>query len=228
MMKINVLRTVRARYVAAIVAVLCVAGVLTWTVSRGTADSGAGPSPASTRTPTGAAATSAGPSAGPSASPSAVAGTPSTAVAPAPANETAASAPRPSAAPVHIGAPATVGTEAVIRVTSLKAVAGTGQGAGEVAGPAVQASLVIDNRTGKDLSLAGTVVNFTFGTEGTPAIDLSGPGVVAFPAVVRPGAQAAAVYVFNVPVDQRGVVRISVDYRLGEPVVVFEGAAPKS
>jgi len=240
MMRINVLRTVRARYVAAAVAVLCVAGALTWTMSRGAADSGAGPSLSSTLTPTGAATTatpsatplatpSAAPSAAPSASPDAAAGTPSTVVAPpAPANDAAASAPRPSAAPVHVGVPATVGTEAVIRVTSLEAVAGTGQGAGEVAGPGVRVNLVIDNRTGQDLSLAGTVVNFSFGTDDTPAIGLSGPGVAAFPAVVRPGAQATAAYVFNVPVDQRDAVRIAVDYRLGVPVVVFEGSAPKS
>jgi hypothetical protein len=76
--------------------------------------------------------------------------------------------------------------------------------------------------------LTTAVVNLTFGADNTPATGLSGPGAASLPQEVAAGQTASGVYVFNVPSDQRDLVRVWVDYRLGLPVVVFEGAAPSA
>lgn len=216
------LRASRWRYVVAALVVVVVVAVIVWAVTRGAGENAAAPTPSPSLSE-GLEPTAEPSDAVPSASPSA--SDPSAAPA-VPGGEGAGGVERPTADPVPLEAPAELGTEAIVRVTSLEAVAGTGQGAGEIAGPAIRVNLTIENRTAEAISLASMVVNFTYGSADTPAISLSGPGRVEFGGVVAPGGQATGSYVFNVPVDQRDLVRVWVDYRLELPVAVFEGPAP--
>jgi cytoskeletal protein RodZ len=120
----------------------------------------------------------------------------------------------------------TVPAGLTIQLTGLEAVAGEAQGPGEVAGPALRATVTIANGTSDTVSLSNTVLNLYYGDAQTPADLLSGPGASAFPSEVEKGGTATGVVVFNVPADERQRVQVSVDYAAGSPVVVFEGSAP--
>lgn len=113
-------------------------------------------------------------------------------------------------------------------VKDLTAVDGTAQGIGEIAGPAIRFSVVLDNKTAKELSTASTVVTVDYGGAQIPAAPLSGPDVADFPVSVGPGKSVTGTFVFNVPNDQRGQVRILVNYQASLPVAAFEGAAPSN
>jgi hypothetical protein len=71
------------------------------------------------------------------------------------------------------------------------------------------------------------VVDLVYGTDRTSAAPLSGPGVVRFSGELAQGASATGVYVFDVPVDQRGEVSIIVSYTAAVSPVVFTGPAPR-
>ena len=86
---------------------------------------------------------------------------------------------------------------------------------------------MIDNPTDAAIPTGDILVNVESGTDKKPALQLSGPGVVAFPAAVAPRGSASAVYVFNVAPAERDRVRILFDYGLIEPIAVFEGSAGK-
>ncbi|MCU1438797.1 MAG: hypothetical protein JWP66_1884 [Naasia sp.] len=111
-------------------------------------------------------------------------------------------------------------------VTNVEAVQGEAVGPGEVAGPSVRFTVVAANNTGASVNLGNTVLNAYYGDDETPASPLSGPGVQAFPTALEPGRQVTGVYVFSIPTDQRGAVRLTVDYSVETPILVFEGPAP--
>ncbi|MEF2977725.1 hypothetical protein [Subtercola sp. YIM 133946] len=130
------------------------------------------------------------------------------------------------AAPVPIDSPATSIPGLTFAISSMQSVEGTATAVGEVAGPSIQFTVTATNTTGDPISLETTVVNVTYGDAQTPADSLS-TGTVPIPPVVEAGASAAGTYIFNVPLDQRGDLRVSVDYQVGTPIVVFEGAGPQ-
>ncbi|MHA7278694.1 hypothetical protein ACX80H_02945 [Arthrobacter sp. MDT2-2] len=113
-----------------------------------------------------------------------------------------------------------------VRVSGRKAVPGEARGVGEVAGPAVQFTLTVTNRTPEPVSLAEAVVNVEAGSGRVPAELLSGPGAVAFPAEVGAGKTVSGVFVFRIPPDQRGAVRVLFHHQAVTPVAAFEGSAP--
>lgn len=112
-------------------------------------------------------------------------------------------------------------------ISQLEAVEGTAEGRGEIAGPALRFRVDVANDTAESVPLDTTVVNVYVGEAQSPAEDLSGPGVEPFPAAVAAGGTASGVFVFNVPVEDRDLVSIAVDYAVGVPIVVFQGAAPR-
>ncbi len=131
-----------------------------------------------------------------------------------------------TAPPVAIDEEADAGTGMTFRLTELEAVDGEANGPGEIAGPAVRVTVVAANDSASPVSLVGVVVDLTYGAEKTSAAPLSGPGVVRFEGQVAAGGSATGVYVFDVPVDQRGVVTVLVSYLASVSPVVFEGPAP--
>lgn len=135
---------------------------------------------------------------------------------------------QPVSKPVPLEDSSTIVAGLSATVKDLTAVDGTAQGIGEIAGPAIRFSVVIENKTAKELSTASTVVTVDYGGAQIPAAPLSGPDVADFPAAVGPGKSVTGTFVFNVPNDQRGQVRILVNYQASVPVAAFEGAAPSN
>ena len=128
--------------------------------------------------------------------------------------------------PVSLTESATVIPQVVFTLGALEAVDGVAQGPGEVAGPALRFTLTVRNDTAASVSLASTVVNLFAGADQIPSMDLAEPGGVPLPDEVKPGQSATGTFVFAVPRDARNPVKISVDYSVGVPVVVFQGPAP--
>lgn len=135
--------------------------------------------------------------------------------------------PPPQAPPVGFDEPAEVIAGVNLSIAELEAVEGEAEGRGEVAGPAIRFRIDIANATAEPVQLGTTVVNVFIGAAQDPAQELSGPGAEPLPAAVAAGDEASGVFVFAVPPEQRDQVTISVDYAVGVPVVVFEGAAPR-
>lgn len=146
--------------------------------------------------------------------------TPSESAEPTPAEST------PAAGPLPFDEPGVISEGLTVRVASVEAVEGEAQGPGESAGPALRFTVVISNATDQSAELSNTVANLFYGETLIPGSALSGPGVQAFPVAIGAGEEATAVYVFGVPVDQRGFVQLSVDYSADTTDVVFEGPAP--
>jgi hypothetical protein len=113
------------------------------------------------------------------------------------------------------------------RLEQLEAVDGEANGPGELAGPAVRVTVVATNDSPSPVLLESIVVDLTYGAQNTSAAPISGPGALRFSGEVAPGASATGVYVFEVPVDQRGAVSVLVSYAASVSPVVFQGEAPK-
>ena len=97
-----------------------------------------------------------------------------------------------------------------------------------MSGPAIRFRVAITNSTSTAIDLASTVVTVDYGAERTPALQLYEPGSSPLPSSAGPGDTATAVYIFTVPVDQRGLVHITVDYAVGIPPLEFTGPVPTS
>jgi hypothetical protein len=111
------------------------------------------------------------------------------------------------------------------QVVSLESTTGTAQGRGNIAGPALRATVRLVNGTSEPVDLGLVVVNLTHGAEGTPAPPLQDDSRVPFSGTLAPGQSAEGVYVFTVPEDVRDVVTLTVGYRAGAPFLVFSGSA---
>jgi hypothetical protein len=185
---------------------------------------------------------SAGNQAEPSASPTATAGSPGAGSSrsaapgkpsamgtntPAPAVPAPGEPPIVAADPIPIEATAQPDPGVSVSVGGFEAVQGEAQFAGDVAGPAIRFKVSVTNGTAATVSLATTLVNVFYGAGQSPASELQKPGAVPLPAEVAPGATATGTVVFTVPEDERDDVLITVDYRVGDPVIAFRGATPR-
>lgn len=135
--------------------------------------------------------------------------------------------PPPQAPPVGFDESAEAVPGVTFSIADLEAVEGEAEGPGEVAGPAIRFRVEVVNATSEPVQLGTTVVNVFMGASQDPAHELSGPDVEPLPAEVAPGGEASGVFVFNVPVERRDRVTISVDFAVGVPIVLFEGSAPR-
>jgi hypothetical protein len=154
---------------------------------------------------------------------------PSPSAAAPPASEAPAAEPAPPAerAPVPLTDSVAAVPGVVFSIGTIDAIDGVARGPGEVGGPALRFTVTVRNDTQEAVSLTSTVVNLFFGAEQNPATELTASGSAAFPASVAPGSVRQGVFVFTVPSDERDQVRIAVDYSVGVPIVLFEGAAPR-
>src|SRR4051794_16130823 len=101
------------------------------------------------------------------------------------------------------------GTGMTVRITRITPIVGRATAPGEVGGPALRIALVARNSSSHPISLDGTVVFVSYGPARTPAVELS-RGERRFRGAVAPGGRRGAIYVFTVPKDQRGDLRVEV------------------
>jgi hypothetical protein len=200
--------------VAAVVAVVLGAGLVTWAVTRhhDDASSGAGSGPSSTA---------------PSSTPTHPSDVPSTSLGtsltPGSGGTEPTHAVRTKKA-VPLDATADFGTRLTVRITLITPIAGKATAPGEVDGPALRIALLARNTGNRPISLDGSVVFVSYGPDRTPATELSS-GEQRFTGSVAPGGTRPATYVFTVPKGQRGDVRVEVSYTGRAPTVALQGRA---
>gem|GEM_PF-3472899 len=111
----------------------------------------------------------------------------------------------------------------VVSLARLEAVDGQAVAPGEISGPAVRATVSIRNTGKSALDLEYVVVNAYTGADRTPAGAIMQPGGKPFGGSLAAGNSAEGVYLFSIEEADREDVTITVDYGVGEPVVVFQG-----
>lgn len=196
--------------VAAVVVAALVALALVLTARGGTTPAA---SSSSTATRTGAAATGTG-STGPVPAPSS----------PAAPGTTANAAELPSELPaVPLASTASVGNGVVATLPSIRGIQAQASGPGNIAGPAVQVTVRIQNGTGSAIGLGGVAVNVYYGADRTPASPVDDPSTRPFSGTLAAGKSADGTYVFSVPSDARQAVTVEVGYQAGAPLLNFTG-----
>jgi hypothetical protein len=117
----------------------------------------------------------------------------------------------------------TLDTGVRVSVTEITGISVEAETPGEVAGPAVAATIRFENESGHPLDLGGTMVtlvdaagNVAAPTTSEPAAPTSG--------TLDDGGTAEGTYVFRMPEDTRNTITLTVDYAAGAPVVVFHGS----
>jgi hypothetical protein len=131
---------------------------------------------------------------------------------------------RKVAAPVDVK---TTSVAASVRVdlTGFRSVKSKANGPGEISAPAVRLTIRLTNTGAKSLALTSVVVNAYYGSAGTPGIQIIGdPASKPFTGSLKPGKQATAVFVFNMPVSKRGDATITVSPSPTLPIAVFAGS----
>jgi len=125
--------------------------------------------------------------------------------------------------PVPLESTGDFGTGLTVRLASIHAVKGVANAPGEISGPALKVLVVADNGATSQISLDGVVVFLSYGADRTPASE--------FDTMSKPlrgdlaaGTTRTGTYVFAVPNDQRGDVRVEVSYTGKAPTVAFEGS----
>jgi hypothetical protein len=137
-----------------------------------------------------------------------------------------AATPKPVARAVRLREPADV-AGGVATISKMEAIEAKAEGIGQIAGPAIRFVVEVQNTSASDLNLDTAEVTVEAGVQTLPAIRLDGSGTKLFPGEVEAGKRASGTFVFLVPEDQRGQVRIYLNYAASESVVAFEGAAPR-
>lgn len=133
------------------------------------------------------------------------------------------SAPRETAPPVALDEAAEPADGLRVSLTSIESFTGSVSVPGEVAGPALEVTVEVENR-GKSAALTDTlIVNVYYGPDRTPANILVRPRT-DLPLSVPAGKTAEGVYAFSVPENARGQILVEVDLSVDLPVVLFEGA----
>lgn len=95
---------------------------------------------------------------------------------------------------------------------------------GEVAGPAVAATVRFENDSRGPLDLSAAMITLLDAAGNVAAPTTSSPAAPAF-GTLPEGEAVEGTYVFLVPEDTRDEITLTVDYQAGAPVVVFHGAA---
>tara|TARA_R110002020_G_scaffold214865_6_gene422052 strand:- start:8127 stop:8825 length:699 start_codon:yes stop_codon:yes gene_type:complete len=132
---------------------------------------------------------------------------------------------RATQAPVPLDQTAEPTEGVTVALVSIEAVEGEASGPGEVAGPALRVTVRVQNGTGEPKPLQRTIVTLSYGTDQRPATEFQRSGSAPLAGEIAAGGAAEGVYVFAVPQDQRGQIRVSVDLDTDATILLFEGAA---
>lgn len=139
-------------------------------------------------------------------------------------DQTVPSRPMVTKAPVALRSRAEFGGRISARISDITAIKATGQGPGEISGPALRVTFTITNGSSRRLGLGAVTANLTDST-GAPAVSLTGKPAAPFSGSAAPGASRTGVYVFSVATDRRSPVTISLNYAADAAVVLFKGSA---
>jgi hypothetical protein len=133
----------------------------------------------------------------------------------------------PSATPgavthVAIDKPAVLPSKVTISIVSAKLSSVKANTPGEIAGPAIEAHVVIQNGTAQTIDLGSTVVTLVEGSGALGQPTTSSPAS-PYTQKLSPGDSMTGIYVFRVPKSGYNPVQISVSYAGGAPVALFTG-----
>lgn len=131
--------------------------------------------------------------------------------------------PRETLAPVPLDQPVAPAEGVNVTLSSIRPIAGEASVPGEVAGPALEITVHVEN-AGSGAAVTDTlVVNVYYGDQRTPANILVNPRK-DLPLSIDAGDSADGLYAFSVPEAERGRIVVEVDLSVDLPVVLFEGA----
>ncbi len=120
------------------------------------------------------------------------------------------------------------GTGLSVRATRFEAVRSDASRPGEISAPAVRVTLRAENDSARAIRVATMIVTADHGPDRTPAIAVAKPGGEPFAGELAPGASARGVYLFNVPEEDRGRVRLTLSYTTEAPTLVLAGSVTRA
>lgn len=206
-------RRSRGTIAVVVVAALLVAGAVYAGVAASTGQA--------TATPTGAVTPSA--PAGGSSSPAASA-SPDATPSDGPDDDAGSDSDRTTLPPVGIDDSATGADGVQIRIAQIESVTGEAVLPGEIGGPALRITVEVRNDSDATIDMRTATVTAAYGDPLQPANPISKPEGKAFENEASPGQAVTGVFVFEVPAEQRGHVRVDVDLSVDQPIIAFEGA----
>ncbi len=118
----------------------------------------------------------------------------------------------------------TLDTGVRVSVVELTGITVEAETPGEVAGPAVAATIRFENGSGDPLDVGSAMVTLLDAAGNVAAPTTSSPAAPAI-GTVEVGGATEGTYVFRIPPDTRNEITLTVDYAAGAPVVVFHGSA---
>lgn len=120
-----------------------------------------------------------------------------------------------------------VSDDLVVTVVSVEAAEAGRDIPGERSGPAVKVVIAVENHGDQAVDTSGASVNLTYGDDDlVPAPQVLDDASSVLAPTVPPGGSAQGTYLFAVPLENAGNVRIMVDVLASEPDVVFSGPRP--
>lgn len=141
-------------------------------------------------------------------------------------NSTVPTAPAQSRKPVDLDESSKAGNGVTARLRSVKAVTAEAKGPGEVSGPGLAVTVVVQNGSEEPLALEQVVVTLE-GEDGSPGNPMSDRPAKPFTGRLAAGKSATGVYVFALAKDIREPVVIQVTLSGASPILVFEGDAAR-
>jgi hypothetical protein len=158
----------------------------------------------------------------PSVPPSATASTPArrTGTAPPPVDTKAPKVAVTTLPAVPVGSRTPISANVLVSVRGLRTLTVSATGPGEIAGSAVAFAVEIRNQGSRPVDLGGFTVTASYGSK-VPAPPSNAAPADALTGRLDPGGTAAGTYVFRMPANQVGSVRIQVSSNASPNVVVF-------
>jgi hypothetical protein len=117
----------------------------------------------------------------------------------------------------------TLDTGVLVSVSEITGITVEAETPGEVAGPAVAATIRFENESGEPLDLSTTMVTLVDAAGNVAPPTTSEPAAPTI-GTLEDGATAEGIYVFRMPEATRDAITLTVDYAAGAPVVVFHGS----
>jgi hypothetical protein len=122
--------------------------------------------------------------------------------------------------PKPVGSPAQIKGGVSVTIANVKDVEVGANGPGEIAGHAVSVEVRVLNTASAAFSLSGLAVTASYG--GTPASPTTAGGAKPLSGSLAGGGRASGVYVFLVPKEQSGRIRVEVSSDASPSIAVFQ------